>query len=101
MIGVEHVDYAGLHKPFTYSKSLTAATTTIQPRFNGSNDYSTEKNAADFSTVVGDGVKYKFVSNETIGAKSAMNNEFCDIQSDTESNKFRKCTKCLKCCFVM
>lgn len=48
-----------------------------------------------------DGVKYKFISNETIGAKSSINNEFADVQVDTGSSKFSKCVKCLKCCSVM
>jgi hypothetical protein len=98
IIGVEHVDFAGMQgKPPAYKHSnAVALTTTIQPTFNSfGNNNSTEKN--DF---LGDGVKYKFVSNETIGVKSGITNEF-DSQSDTESNKFRKCTRCIKCCFVM
>jgi trimeric autotransporter adhesin len=46
-------------------------------------------------------VKYKFVSNETIGVKSSMNNEYADSTSVTNSAKFNKCPKCLKCCSLM
>ena len=47
-----------------------------------------------------DGVRYKFVSNQTIGVKSSSHNEFDDLH-DTSSNKMNKCTNCLKCCSVM
>lgn len=55
-----------------------------------------------------DGVRYKFVSNQTIGAKSSSNrnrnNEFDDINMDgtSESGKTSGvCGKCLKCCTIM
>lgn len=44
-----------------------------------------------------DGVKYKFTSNETIGAKASLNNEFSDINIDVEQSKLWKCSKCIKC----
>jgi hypothetical protein len=53
-----------------------------QPKFTNNND---------------DGVKYKFTSNETIGAKASLNNEFSDINIDVEQSKFWKCSKCNKC----
>lgn len=50
-------------------------------------------------TMMTDGVRHKFVSNETIGAKGARN-EFYDMP-DPANSKFGKCTKCIKCCYVM
>ena len=44
-----------------------------------------------------DGVKYKFISNETIGAKASLANEFSDINIEVGESKFWKCSKCLKC----
>ncbi len=85
---LEHpkIDFLGL----AGSTKNYKAQHTVQPTFS-----------RDFIGIVDDGVKYKFVSNETIGAKSAMNNEFCDLQSETESNNFRRCLKCINCCSVM
>lgn len=82
------VDFSGL--PEKNSQNQYLHPHTVQPSFN-----------TDFLGVVGDGVKYKFVSNETIGAKSAMNNEFCDLDSEDEASKFKMCSKCVKCCHVM
>lgn len=76
-------------------------TTTVQPV---SNQYNQRSNTNTFKESVSsdvDGVKYKFKSNETIGAKNTTNNEFCDVNSDSTSSKFTKCSKCLKRCFVM
>ena len=81
------IDYLGL----TNNTHKYKAQHTVQPTFAGN----------DYLSVMGDGVKYKFVSNENIGANSAMNNEFCDLQSDAESSRFGRCMKCIKCCFVM
>lgn len=81
------IDYLGLANNNHKYKSSQH---TVQPTFT----------STDFLGVMGDGVKYKFVSNETIGAKSAMNNEFCDLQSENETSKFERCLKCIKCCFV-
>ena len=51
--------------------------------------------------VMNDDVKYKFISNETIGAKASINNEFSDINMDSSSSKFNsKCSKCYKCCVM-
>lgn len=82
------IEYLGTNNNLTSYKNNMQHT--VQPTFNN-----------DFLGVVSDGVKYKFVSNETIGAKNGINNEFCDLQSEEETNKFRKCLKCIKCCFVM
>lgn len=81
------IDYLGLANNTHKYKSSQH---TVQPTFTSS----------DFLGVMGDGVKYKFVSNETIGAKSAMNNEFCDLQSESQMSKFARCMNCIKCCFV-
>ncbi len=81
------IDYLGMAGS---SNRAYKAQHTVQPTFS-----------SDFLGVVDDGVKYKFISNETIGAKSAMNNEFCDLQSDVESNRLRRCLKCIKCCIVL
>ena len=51
-----------------------------------------------------DGVRYKFVSNQTIGVKSSNHNEFDDINMDSMSdtmNKRNGCGKCLRCCSIM
>lgn len=50
-----------------------------------------------------DGVRYKFVSNQTIGAKSSQRNEFDDINMDSvsDSGKTNGCGKCLRCCTIM
>lgn len=82
-------------------------TTTVQPTISTNsrfinqqtrptNDKENLVNATDV-----DGVKYKFISNETIGAKNSPNNEFGDVNSESASGKFSKCSKCLKRCFVM
>jgi hypothetical protein len=42
-------------------------------------------------------VKYKFTSNETIGARETHRNEFSDINIDVKDSKFWKCSKCHRC----
>ncbi len=89
------------------SMEAIGRTTTVQPTISTNSRYvnqqtrpsNDKENLANATDV--DGVKYKFISNETIGAKNSPNNEFCDVNSESASGKFSKCSKCLKRCFVM
>jgi hypothetical protein len=59
-------------------------------------------NSVSKLTTDDDGVKYKFISNETIGAKTTTFGNDFDFVNDSEasSSKFSRCAKCLKCCTV-
>jgi hypothetical protein len=84
-------------------KSVSSSAAIIDVKTSPQNNFPT--NSPTFSKIQQpkltnnneDGVKYKFTSNETIGAKASINNEFSDINIDVEQSKFWKCSKCIKC----
>lgn len=61
-----------------------------------------QPNRNDFDLSMSEGVKYKFISNQTIGAVNKTASEFDDFNIDSENNHgHHKRLKCFKCCSVM
>lgn len=60
----------------------------------------TQPNREIFDSSLNDGVRYKFVSNQTIGANKTAS-EFDDFNTDSNHQHVHHRFKCLKCCCVM
>lgn len=84
-------------------RQLTAPTTMVTQPGRMMNSYPAGNANTTTVAVDDDGVRYKFVSNQTIGAKSSQHNEFDDINMDSMSDtgKTNGCGKCLRCCTIM